>query len=330
MACDVVPDDAVRAAVELAQRAPSVHNTQPWRWVRTDRALELWFDRPLRLLHADPDGRDLELSVGCALHHLRVAAAAYGLACHVRRLPEAALPDLAAVVSFRPAPVTADALTRAACLRERRTDRRMPRPVAAPELRRLARAAAPHRTRAVVLRTEQQRRQLVELTRLATRLQLSDPEARAELERVTADHPESGVPSGNRIARPAGSLFVPPTRFPAGTLTDPSAEVDAESDLAGPDHAIGWLLLATPDDTTLDRLHAGEALSALLVDAATRDLVAVPSSQAAEVPGTRARIEASLLGGDRLQLALRVGTRDPALPPVPPTPRRRPETSRPG
>ena len=78
----------VRELVELATRAPSVHNTQPWYWyLDDDDRLTLFADFSRQLWYADPDGRDLLISCGAALHHLRVAAAASGWKAHVRRTP---------------------------------------------------------------------------------------------------------------------------------------------------------------------------------------------------------------------------------------------------
>lgn len=74
-------------AVEQALRAPSVHNTQPWRWRIRPEAVELHADWRRHLVATDPDRRDLILSCGAALHHLRVALSAQGLAVRVDRLP---------------------------------------------------------------------------------------------------------------------------------------------------------------------------------------------------------------------------------------------------
>ena len=49
----------VERAVSLAARAPSIHNTQPWRWVYRFGVLELYADRSRHLLALDPDGRSL-------------------------------------------------------------------------------------------------------------------------------------------------------------------------------------------------------------------------------------------------------------------------------
>jgi len=62
-------------AVEHALRAPSVHNTQPWRWLvdGTDGVVELYADLNRHLTATDPDRRDLLISCGAALDHLVVA-----------------------------------------------------------------------------------------------------------------------------------------------------------------------------------------------------------------------------------------------------------------
>ena len=53
-------------AVEDSLRAPSVHNTQPWRWRFRGTGVELHADRGRQLAATDPEGRDLVLSCGAA------------------------------------------------------------------------------------------------------------------------------------------------------------------------------------------------------------------------------------------------------------------------
>lgn len=61
------PDrETVQTVLSLATRAPSVHNTQPWRWRVGSQSLHLYADRGLRLPSTDPDSRDLFLSCGGA------------------------------------------------------------------------------------------------------------------------------------------------------------------------------------------------------------------------------------------------------------------------
>lgn len=83
----------MRAAIAMAIRAPSVHNTQPWRWEIGERTVHLYADWSRRVPATDPDGRDLLISCGAALHHLRVALGAEGWATTVHRVPNPARPD---------------------------------------------------------------------------------------------------------------------------------------------------------------------------------------------------------------------------------------------
>ena len=87
---------AAEAAARASLRAPSVFNTQPWKWRITGDAMELSSDPARRLGVTDAEGRLLLLSCGGALHHARVALAANGWAAVVQRLPDERRPDLLA------------------------------------------------------------------------------------------------------------------------------------------------------------------------------------------------------------------------------------------
>jgi nitroreductase len=61
-----------RRLVEAAGAAPSIHNTQPWRFrVAGDALLEIHGDPERMLWVADAHGRALHLSCGAALHDMR-------------------------------------------------------------------------------------------------------------------------------------------------------------------------------------------------------------------------------------------------------------------
>ncbi len=101
MIIETVSEKSVLAALALASRAPSVHNSQPWLWRLGPGVIHLYSD-PRWLTATDPDARDLMLGCGAVLHHATVALAATEIASVVHRLPNRAQPDhLAAVELMR-------------------------------------------------------------------------------------------------------------------------------------------------------------------------------------------------------------------------------------
>jgi hypothetical protein len=93
-AMPAVIETALRAAI----RAPSVHNTQPWRFVTGPSRIELHLDRDRILAVADPDSREARLSCGAALFNLRLAIRAGGRGAVVDLLPDADRPDFLATI----------------------------------------------------------------------------------------------------------------------------------------------------------------------------------------------------------------------------------------
>ena len=114
-------------AVEQALHAPSVHNTQPWRWRIGADTVELHADFTRHLPWTDPDRRDLVLSCGAAVHHLRVALAFRNLAPTIQRLPAATGESdneaLMAVVTIGAAPGDAEEAALFPAITRRHTDR---------------------------------------------------------------------------------------------------------------------------------------------------------------------------------------------------------------
>ena len=302
--------------VTFAARAPSVHNSQPWLWQRRGDALDLLADWSRWLRRADPDGRDLLLSCGAALHHLRVASEAMGWSAVVEHQPDPEQPHLVASVSFRPVTAYAEAADELGALLARHTDRRRFAEWPVPDARLEAMAARGRRWGALVriVEDESARTSLLDLTREADRRQHDDPGYVEELRSWFRPGARDGVPPANV---PAGLTTVP-QRFPRGDLDDPAAVVDAS--VPG---IPAVLVVATSSDDALSHVRAGEALSDMWLQACRGGLVVVPLSQAVEVDETRRELRTGLLGDLACpQILLAVGFPSRADVPPPRSPRR--------
>jgi nitroreductase len=305
----------VRRVVELATRAPSVHNTQPWRWLWTGETLELHADRD-RQLHADPEGRNLVISCGAALHHAEVAADSCGWATTVARYPEPDGPDLLARLTFAPAHASETAAEAVEAIERRCTDRRRftSWPVPAERLTRLAAVAKSRGARALPLVDASERYHAELLISRAIDRQKADAAVTAE-EVSWVDHsahdgiPAAALPGSYQLA--SGS----PSRFTAGLVDDTGGQ-----DLEGSD---GLIVMFSPNDDEAAWLTAGEGLSALWLAATTAGLSVVPLSQVVEVPETREAFRAEVLGSlARPLLVLRIGWQEISRSQLPRTPRR--------
>ena len=120
----MVDTEVIRCAVQLACRAPSLHNSQPWRWVAEGNTVQLFVDKDRVLYSTDHSGREALLGCGAVLDHFRVAMAAAGWTANVDRFPNPNNPLHLASIDFSPMEfVTEGHRRRADAILLRRTDR---------------------------------------------------------------------------------------------------------------------------------------------------------------------------------------------------------------
>ena len=81
-------DGIIRRLIDAAGAAPSIHNTQPWRFRAAGDVIEVHGDPDRMLWVADPRGRALHLSCGAALFNLRLAIRMMGAKPLVWPLPD--------------------------------------------------------------------------------------------------------------------------------------------------------------------------------------------------------------------------------------------------
>jgi nitroreductase len=300
------------ALLAAAVLAPSMHNTQPWRFRFGAGTVEVYRDRERELPAEDPARRMLFVSLGAAIFNLRVAAAARGMGSAVRHLMDQRRPDLVAVVELGKTPSESLAALEP-YLTERRTNRepftgdRLPAQLRV-ELDLCARVEG-----AVLQWIDDPDRRwwLRAATNEAT---IADDESRARTtERrrwVGGERTTDGVPSsalGSRVASGA-----PVARDLAATAADalrPAAGFEREPQLA---------VLATRYDGPIEWLRAGQALEHVLLEATARGVSYSLLNQAIEHEELRGQVNDPLGPWQRPQSVIRFGYGTP----VPPTPRR--------
>jgi nitroreductase len=321
--------DDVERAVALATRAPSIHNTQPWRFVLTASALELWADRRRQLATADLDGRALLVSCGGALYLAGMGLAAQGWRTVTERLPDPAEPDLLArirVIGRQPAGGRVPRAAAAAAER-RHTERRPfgPGVVSSELLDALCAAVEDPALYAHLVVRPDERLDLAVAVSWADGLEAGDAAFQAELARWVrpdAGSAGEGVPTTAVPHVQAGQprhTEVPVRDFEVGTPGGQELAGGAEEQDV--DEQPAYLVLFSRDDDTATRLRAGEAYARLSVEAERLGLASSPITQALDLPGVRGRLQTLMSWPDHPQMILRVGW-PPAGDSAPPTARR--------
>ncbi len=311
-----LPDEAtVLAALALAVRAPSIHNSQPWAWRVGDESVHLYADPARHLPHTDPARRDLILSCGVALQHFTVALAALGWQAHVHRLPNPADPDHLASIEVIASSASEQDIALAAAIPRRRTDRRLYSswPVPAGDVALMAARAARN---GVMLRKVMAPDRLANVITAAVRAHSTDADYLAELSMWSGRYGAlAGVPARNTpVAAPHATL--PGRAFAHPVLTQPSGTV--------PDEDAGVVLaLGTATDDTLTTLRAGEATGVVLLTATALGLSSCPITEPLQIGTTRELVRTNVLDGEMFpQMLLRVGWAPLNADPLPATPRR--------
>lgn len=290
-----------------AARAPSIHNTQPWRFRIEDRRVELYADPTRQLAHADPDGREMLLSCGAALFGVRLGVRHLGYRAAVELLPDQSRPDLLARVNLgAAAPLTSGEQQLLAAVSRRHTHRGAfaAEPLPAGLLATLGLDAGAERAVLVPVHDPPRLARLAALVAAAERWQREQPLLTAEVRAWTrpgTSRARDGIPARAYPARPAARPAALTQRdfdLGRGWGTLPATESDAP---------VATAVLTTRGDTPADWLQAGQALYRLLLRAAGAWVFASLHSQPVEIPRLRTAIGAELGLDGQPQMVLQFG-----------------------
>jgi nitroreductase len=308
--------EVLKEAVRLACRAPSVHNSQPWRWVAEGAALQLFLDRRHLVPGTDQSGRQAIISCGCALDHLRVAMLAAGWDAVIERLPNPNNPDHLASIDFHAVEhVTGTQDDRAEAILVRRTDRL---PLAEPTFWSLfepvLRSSIEDSPVTLDVLSEEARPQLAAASQLSAALRRDDAAYHEELAWWTSRFMlTEGIPHSALVSDEERPRIDVARDFPGRSHQQRRPEVDVD-----------WskiVVLSTAEDSRADALRCGEALSAILLECTMAGLATCPLTYLIEVDESRDIVRGLIDGPGQPQVVIRVGVAPPMEALGPPTPR---------
>ncbi|GGL19278.1 Acg family FMN-binding oxidoreductase [Mangrovihabitans endophyticus] len=289
-------DDLV-TAVAAAIRAPSMHNTQPWRFRLRDGGIDVLLDPQRGLTVADPTGWAARIACGAATFNARLALAVAGRPARVRLRPGPE-PELAArMTPGPPRPATYVEQDLAAAIAHRHSNRQpfWPDPVPSPMRVRLLEAARAEGAWLDLLVGTTAFAGVAEIARSADRVLRRDPAYVAELMTwAHSDAARDGVPT------PSGVAAIPGGPVPHRPYGEGPHGHDRE-----PEPLLA--VLGMGGDTAADQVAAGQALQHVLLAAHDVGLAASMISQPIEVPGAREQLRQAVGRRGVPQMVLRLG-----------------------
>jgi nitroreductase len=295
--------------IATAARAPSLHNTQPWRFRVGQSAIELYCDQH-RKLRLDPIGREMLISCGAALFGLRLGMRSLGYLPVVDLLPDPARLRLLARVTVGAAePMTVLEREMLKAVPHRHTHRGAfaPDPLPAGLLAGLQHDALAEGASLQLVDRGIAYQRLADIVSLAARRLDLDPRARAEMRwwsRSLASRARDGVPAH---AFPAMADRRPGRQ--SGRLRQRDFDLGRDLGLLltdGPGPTVTAVLL-TAGDSRADWLRAGQALHRILLHAASRWVFASLYTQPLEAAPIRAVIRDRLALPGAPQMLLQLG-----------------------
>lgn len=278
--------------VSQASRAPSVHNTQPWRFRWTGDAIEVYADTGRNLPLGDPDGRELVISCGAAIFNLRLALRHLRRTASVMVLPDQQNPRLLARVAVRAGP---PATTNEERLREAILRRHTHRsefdwsPIRAAHMVGLQQAADANGASLLLVSEPGRMRAVLQLSHAAERAAAMDERLVAETTQWTpapGSPRRDGVPTTSYGPRGDDDDDLASRNFDLGRSW---GSADSGSAPAGPLAA-----LVTDRDVQDDWLTAGQAMQAVLLTAASDWAFASLHSRVCELPHLRTELRRQL------------------------------------
>jgi hypothetical protein len=318
--------EKINFILKYAILAPSGHNSQPWLFkIAGDNTIELYADRTRALAVVDPDDREMIISCGAALEHLRLAANHFGLADITDLLPDKNNnPDLLAKVELKEGDTITQKLAQQDALSfeaitKRRSNRSAFESKKLPDdiLVSLKDIARVHGAWLDIVEEDMKKKTIADMISQGDKIQLSDKKFRREL--AAWIHPNrsksrDGMPGYAHGVSDIASYVGP---FLIRTFDIGKGQAAKDMQLASGSPVLA--MLGSDADEPLNWIQTGQVLARILLRARAENVWASFMDQPIEVPELRLKLREALgrtAGFPQLLMRLGYG-KD-----VKPTPRR--------
>ncbi len=300
--------DQFRFLLNYAVLAPSVHNSQPWRFTVDSERIRFYKDPKLNLVYADPEQRQLIISCGAALFFLRTALHRFGYQGEITLLPDPADMDLLAAISLgsRFSPDEEDLLMFQSLLhrhtsREPFDDHALPSVV----FDTIKMSAEKEGAWLHSVSSAEERERMIELITEGDREEMADPRFRREM--LTWIHSDGSHKKEGLTEKAFGmpGLFAYSGPLMVRTFDTGSLYAARERQLAV--NAPLLAVMGSYEDSPLAWLKTGQALARMLLIATSMDVKSSFLNSPIEVAGLRPRVRQLVSVQGFPQLILRIG-----------------------
>jgi len=269
--------------IPYATRAPSGHNSQPWRFVVKNSSIEIHPDFTRSLPVVDPDNRELYISLGAATENIILAAQDFGLLCDVNLFPKNK--DYIQV-NIQTGGKTCNTWHKLINMRQSNRGKYSGQPLTAGDIAKLKAVTAEEGTHSTFITEPSDISPIVAFVKEGNRYQMSSPAFRSELLSWIRFNKQEAQSKGDGLSNSA--MGTPPLPFRwlgkliAGSMLTPEKQNKKDEVLLK--SASGFIIFSVDDNTKVPWVNLGRYFERMALEALKLDIAVSHYNQPLEVP----------------------------------------------